>query len=152
MPCYSSNSLLVSCTDGTDQHRHPVSHRGLDSPLIVLISLQLGTFHSFAVPVQLEVRSIDESGEKRREERARVSPIWDPKLEYVLSSLKMARRTSMSRPSGSETSARCFSRRFLALGKGVRTTSLAFDGLAHRSSEYWAMCRRAFLRRSVPSV
>ena len=55
-------------------------------PLTDLTSLQFGTDHTFAVPVHDDVRSKFESGEKRRCERARVSPIWDPRFVKFLSS------------------------------------------------------------------
>lgn len=138
-------------------HQLPASLRArrANAPLIVLISLHVGTLQSLAVPVHEEVRSMDESGEKRREERARVSPIWDPRLVNDLSSAKTALRTSMSRPKGSPVSSLCLARRFRALAKRAphqlpslppRTTP------THRSIENSAISLLACLSSIVPSV
>lgn len=127
-------------------------HRS-NAPLMVLISLHAGTLQSFAVPVHEEVRSMDESGEKRREERARVSPIWDPRLVNDLSSANTALRTSMSRPSGSPVSNRCLASRFRALRNNSSSAPpLLPPHCTHRSIENSAISLLACLSSIVPSV
>ena len=48
--------------------------------------MQFGTDQTLAAPVHEEVRRRFESGEKRRCDNARESPIWEPRFVKLLSS------------------------------------------------------------------